>query len=77
MVWGALNTPLERASIQRLCNVMTDGVWASRAASDYLIPREDLGSVFAEPFCDTRSNTARNGSLKRVCAKLVFQAAIV
>ncbi|WII92534.1 hydroxysqualene dehydroxylase HpnE [Kingella negevensis] len=49
MVWGALNTPLERASIQRLCNVMTDGVWASRAASDYLIPREDLGSVFAEP----------------------------
>ncbi|ULJ63468.1 hydroxysqualene dehydroxylase HpnE [Wielerella bovis] len=49
MVWGALNTPLERASLQRLCNVMADGVWASRAASDYLIPRKDLGCVFAEP----------------------------
>lgn len=49
MVWGALNTPLQHASLRLLCNVMRDGVWAKREWSDYYVPRVDLGSVFAEP----------------------------
>ena len=27
LVWGALNTPLEHASLRVLCNVLSDGVW--------------------------------------------------
>lgn len=49
LVWGALNTPLESASLRVLCNVLTDGVWADQSGSDYLIPKRDLGSLLAEP----------------------------
>ncbi|MCP1659839.1 hydroxysqualene dehydroxylase HpnE [Neisseria perflava] len=49
LVWGALNTPLEAASLNTLCNVLQDGVWADKAGSDYLIPKQDLGKIAAEP----------------------------
>ena len=39
LVWGAMNTALEQASLQRLQNVLRDGVWAERAASDFLLPK--------------------------------------
>ncbi|ASK26814.1 hydroxysqualene dehydroxylase HpnE [Neisseria chenwenguii] len=49
LVWGALNTPLGEAGLNTLCNVLRDGVWAEKSASDYLIPKQDLGSVLAGP----------------------------
>ncbi len=49
LVWGALNTPLEQASVNSLCHVLQDGVWADKAGSDYLLPKQDLGSMVAEP----------------------------
>ena len=51
LVWGAMNTALEQASLQRLQNVLRDGVWAERATSDFLLPKQDLGRLFAEPVC--------------------------
>lgn len=49
LVWGALNTPLEQASLNVLCNVLSDGVWANKAGSDFLLPKGDLGKLMAEP----------------------------
>lgn len=49
LVWGALNTPLEQTSLNILCNVLADGVWADRAGSDYLLPKTDLSNIIAEP----------------------------
>ncbi|WP_416192405.1 hydroxysqualene dehydroxylase HpnE [Neisseria sp. CCUG12390] len=49
LVWGALNTPLDKASLNILCNVLSDGVWADKAGSDYLLPKTDLGNIVAEP----------------------------
>ena len=48
-MWGALNTPLEQASLRVLCNVLSDGVWADKSGSDYLLPKCDLGAIIAEP----------------------------
>mgnify|MGYP000845825700 FL=1 len=52
LVWGALNTPLEQASLRILCNVLSDGVWSEKANSDYLLPKQDLGRIVAEPALD-------------------------
>ncbi|MRN38906.1 oxidoreductase [Neisseria sp. N95_16] len=49
LVWGALNTPLEQASLNILCNVLSDGVRANKAGSDYLLPKTDLGNIMANP----------------------------
>ncbi|MFV2028581.1 hydroxysqualene dehydroxylase HpnE [Neisseria sp. S1] len=49
LVWGALNTPLQNASLNILSNVLQDGVWADKAAGDYLLPKCDLGKLMAEP----------------------------
>lgn len=51
LVWGAMNTDLEQASLRRLQAVLCDGVWQSRAHSDFLLPRRDLGRLFAGPLC--------------------------
>lgn len=51
LVWAAMNTPLENASLQRLHNVLCDGIWGGRRDSDMLLPKRDLGSLFAEPVC--------------------------
>ncbi|MBC3874561.1 hydroxysqualene dehydroxylase HpnE [Undibacterium flavidum] len=42
---AALNTPPERASAQVFLNVLRDSLGARRAASDMLIPRQDLSSL--------------------------------
>jgi hydroxysqualene dehydroxylase len=46
---SALNTPVAAASAQTFVNVLRDGLTRSRAASDLLIARTDLGRVFPEP----------------------------
>jgi len=45
---AALNTPPERASAQIFLNVLRDSLGASRAASDMLIPRLDLTTLFPQ-----------------------------
>ena len=45
---AALNTPPQRASAQVFLNVLRDSLGARRAASDMLIPRTDLTSLFPE-----------------------------
>ncbi|MFZ6734672.1 hydroxysqualene dehydroxylase HpnE [Undibacterium sp. Ji42W] len=45
---AALNTPPEKASAQVFLNVLRDSLGAKRAASDMLIPRLDLSSIFPE-----------------------------
>lgn len=44
IVWGALNTPLEDASLRVLMNVLTDG-----SGSDLCLTTRDLGEVVVEP----------------------------
>ncbi|MCL2830960.1 MAG: hydroxysqualene dehydroxylase HpnE [Betaproteobacteria bacterium] len=46
---SALNTPLAEASAQVFLNVLRDVIGGTRADSDLLLPRTDLGSLFAEP----------------------------
>lgn len=45
---AALNTPPERASAQFFLNVLRDSLGAQRAASDMLIPRVDLSTLFPQ-----------------------------
>ncbi|WP_066565547.1 hydroxysqualene dehydroxylase HpnE [Snodgrassella sp. CFCC 13594] len=49
LVWGALNTALREASLLRLGNVLQDGVWSTRANSDMVLPKTDLGQSWVEP----------------------------
>jgi hydroxysqualene dehydroxylase len=46
---SALNTPVESASAQIFGNVLRDSLTGTRAASDLLIARTDLGRLFPEP----------------------------
>jgi len=46
---SALNTPVDSASAQVFVNVLRDGLTGTRAASDLLIARTDLGRLFPEP----------------------------
>jgi squalene-associated FAD-dependent desaturase len=43
---AALNTPLERASARVFLAVLRDSLGAKRAASDMLLPRVDMGTLF-------------------------------
>ncbi|HVL76894.1 MAG TPA: hydroxysqualene dehydroxylase HpnE, partial [Noviherbaspirillum sp.] len=45
---AALNTPPERASAQVFLNVLRDSLGARRSASDMLLPRVDLSTLFPE-----------------------------
>ena len=45
---AALNTPPDRASAQVFLNVLRDSLGARRAASDMLIPKTDLTSLFPQ-----------------------------
>lgn len=49
---AALNTPTDRASAQVFLHVLRDSLGAKRAASDMLIPRSDLTSVFPQHAAD-------------------------
>jgi squalene-associated FAD-dependent desaturase len=46
---SALNTPAASASAQVFLNVLRDGLDGTREASDFLVPRADLGKVFPQP----------------------------
>jgi squalene-associated FAD-dependent desaturase len=69
---AALNTPPERASAQIFLNVLRDSLGARRTASDMLIPRVDLSTLFplqAAAFVEQRSGIVRLGSaVKRISA---------
>lgn len=49
---AALNTPPERASAQVFLNVLRDSLGAHRAASEMLLPRIDLTSLFPQRAAD-------------------------
>ena len=46
---SALNTPPERASARVFASVLRDTLGGSRAASDLLLPKSDLGALFPVP----------------------------
>jgi squalene-associated FAD-dependent desaturase len=61
---AALNTPVADASAQILANVLRDSLGGKREASDLLLPRVDLSSLFPEPaarFIMERHGTVRRG----------------
>lgn len=65
MCIAALNTPPERASAQTFLNVLRDSLGARRAASDMLIPRVDLSTLFpqrAAAFIERHRGTVRYGA---------------
>lgn len=49
LVLGALNTPLETASVNVLAAVLQDGVCASKQGSEYWLPKQDLSNMLVEP----------------------------
>jgi squalene-associated FAD-dependent desaturase len=65
---AALNTPPERASAQVFLNVLRDSLGARRAASDMLIPRLDLSTLFptrAASFVERHGGTILYGAAVR------------
>jgi squalene-associated FAD-dependent desaturase len=59
---SALNTPADHASAQVFANVLRDTFGGARSASDLLLPRTDLGTLFPEPAA--RFVTARGGEVR-------------
>lgn len=62
---AALNTPPERASAQVFLNVLKDSLGARRAASDMLLPRCDLSSLFpnqAARFVEQHNGRVQTGT---------------
>jgi squalene-associated FAD-dependent desaturase len=49
LVLSALNTPVDQASMRILAAVLRDSLGAAREASDLLLPRTDLSSLFPDP----------------------------
>ncbi len=62
---AALNTPPERASAKVFLNVLRDSLGAKRSASDMLLPRLDLGSLF--PKAAAAFIAAKGGAVKLGC----------
>ena len=61
---AALNTPLETASARVFLAVLRDSLGARRSASDMLLPRRDLGTLFpvaAASFVERHGGTVRLG----------------
>jgi len=70
---SALNTPVRSASAQIFANVLRDGLTGSRAASDFLLARTDLGRLFPEPaagFVKARGGAIELGVLVRRIARV-------
>jgi squalene-associated FAD-dependent desaturase len=62
---AALNTPLERASARVFLAVLRDSLGAKRAASDMLLPRVDMGTLFpvaAAAYVERHGGTVRLGA---------------
>jgi len=70
---SALNTPVAFASAQIFANVLRDGLTGSRAASDFLIARADLGKIFPEPAAEyvrSKGGEIRLGEAVRRLARI-------
>ena len=69
---AALNTPVDSASARVFVNVLRDSLGGLRAASDLLLPRVDLGTLFpdgAERFLlDRGGRVLRSTAIKRLAA---------
>ena len=63
---SALNTPPAEASAQVFLNVLRDSLNGTRADSELLLPREDLGTLFPEPAA--RFIEAAGGKVVTGCA---------
>lgn len=63
---AALNTPPERASAQVFLNVLRDSLGAKRRASDMLVPRLNLTSLF--PACAAAYVERAGGTVRTGCA---------
>ncbi|OIQ99165.1 15-cis-phytoene desaturase [mine drainage metagenome] len=67
---AALNTPVDTASARVFVNVLRDSLGGLRAASDLLLPRVDLGTLFpaaAERFLlDRGGRVLRSTAIKRI-----------
>ena len=69
---AALNTPPQRASAKVFLAVLRDSLGASRAASDMLLPRLDLGSLFpqaAARFIGNHGGAVRTGTRVETLAR--------
>ena len=69
---SALNTPATSASAQTFLNVVRDGLDGACEASDFLIPRADLGKLFPEPaaaFVRANAGTVKLGTAVRTLDK--------
>jgi squalene-associated FAD-dependent desaturase len=64
---AALNTPPDSASAQVFLNVLRDGLGASRAASDLVIPVVDLSRLFPEP---AAAHVVGGGGMVRLHARV-------
>ncbi len=62
---AALNTPPERASAKVFLNVLRDSLGARRSASDMLLPRRDLGTLF--PKAAAEFVKAKGGNVQLGC----------
>lgn len=60
---AALNTPIERASMQVFANVLRDSLAANSKASDLLLPQVDFSRLFPEPAA--AFVCARGGEVRR------------
>jgi len=69
---AALNTPVGQASAQVFANVLRDSLGAQRSASDLLLPRADLGTLFPDAAArrlESRGGVVRLGTpVRRIAA---------
>jgi len=63
---AALNTPAQEASAQVFLCVLRDGLASTRAASELILPRTDLTSLFPDPAAEYV--TRRSGQMRLGCA---------
>ena len=70
---AALNTPPTIASAQVFLNVLRDSLYAERGASDILLPRVDLSTLFPEPAAAWI--TQRSGQVRTECRVTAIESA--
>lgn len=70
---ATLNTPLNEASARCFVRVLADAFLDSAAASDYLIPKQDLSSTFVDPAMTYIEKNAGNVSLAHRVDKILIR----
>jgi len=69
----ALNTPIEEASANLFMQTLRETFTVNRDDSDYLLPRQDLGSVFPDPAVDYIERKGGHVRLAAKVSKIYFQ----